>query len=201
MNPRKLMAVALCATACVTTTAFAEDDDLVADAKPVTIADPINPKPGMVFKGYNLNTQYDDKFLAIKATLDSAAPVKSTVVTSEEFTFEPFRNEVRINQGVWEGFLKCKRTAQCTFLLKQRGDYSGGGFLLFVNGKKVVGQSGTGQLSANVQLKAGFNHIVLISQAQYPVAVFLSPVGSVNPPKPLSPAIMFYDDKPVDDVI
>ena len=203
MNPTKLMAVALCAAACVTTTAFAEDDDFVADANSTAIADPVNPKPGMVFKGYNLDTQYGDKFQTLKATLASTAPVKSTVVTSEQFSFEPFRKEVRINQGFWEGFLKCKRTAQCTFLIKQKGDYSGGGFLLYVNGKKVIGNCGTGQQSENVSLKAGFNHIEIFSQAQYPVEVFLSPVGSTKPPKQLSPAIsnMFYDDKEPDDVI
>ena len=200
MNPRKLMAVALCAAACVTTTVFAEDDDFVGST---AIADPVNPKPGMLFKGYNLDTQYGDKFQTLKSTLATAAPVKSTVVSSEQFSFEPFRKEVRINQGVWEGFLKCKRTAQCTFLVKQRGGYSGGGFLLYVNGKKVIGNGGTGQQSANVNLKAGFNHIEIISQAQYPVEVFLAPVGSTKPPKQISPAIsnIYYDDNEPDDVI
>ncbi len=203
MNPQKLMAVALCAAACVAITAFAEDNDFVAGASSTVFADPVNPKPGMLFKGYNLNTQYDDKFQTLKSTLATAAPVKSTVVSSEQFSFEPFLKEVRINQGVWEGFLQCKRTAQCTFLVKQRGDYSGGGFLLYVNGKKVIGNGGTGQQSANVYLKAGFNHIEIISQAQYPVEVFLSPVGSTKPPKQLSPAIsnMFYDDQEPDPVI
>ena len=201
---KKLICGALC-TAIVFggASAFAEDDDIVADASSSEIANPVNPKPGMVFRGYNLDTQYNDKFQTLKSTLATAAPVKSTVVSSEQFSFETFLEEVRINQGVWEGFLNCKRTAQCTFLAKQEGDYSGGGFLLYVNGKKVIGNSGTGQQSANVNLKAGFNHIEIISQAQNPVEVFLSPVGSTKPPKQLSPAIsnMFYDDKEPDDVI
>ena len=53
MNPRKLMAGALCAAACVTTTAFAADDFGIESASPVKIADPINPQPGMIFNAYN----------------------------------------------------------------------------------------------------------------------------------------------------
>ena len=116
------MAVALCAAACVTTAAFAEDD-LVSSANTTVIAEPVNPKPGMVFKGYNLDCyySYSKEFQSLKATLASAAPVKSTVVTSEQFTYKAFQDGARIQQGVWEGFLKCKRKAQCTFLMKMRG--------------------------------------------------------------------------------
>lgn len=195
MNPQKLMAVALCAAACVTTTAFAEDD-FISSANTTVIADPVNPKPGMVFKGYNLgcNYSYSKEFQSLKATLDSAAPVKTTVVTSEQFTYKAFQGEVRIQQGVWEGFLNCKRKAQCTFLMKMKGGTTFSGFLLYVNGKKVIG--GGDQQSANVDLKVGFNHIVIITQAEYnPVEVSLSPVGSTKPPQQLSPAIMFHDDK------
>ena len=201
MNPRKLMAVALCAAACVTTTAFAEDD-LVSSANTTVIAEPVNPKPGMVFKGYNLDCyySYSKEFQSLKATLASAAPVKSTVVTSEQFTYKAFQDGARIQQGVWEGFLKCKRKAQCTFLMKMRGGTTSSGFLLYVNGKKVIG--GAEQQSANVDLNVGFNHIVIISQAEYnPVEVFLSPVGSTKDPNPLSPAMMFYEDKEPEPVL
>ena len=201
MKTRKLLAVAMYAAVSVSTTALAADDFGIESASPVTIADPINPKPGMIFRGYNLNTQYDEKLAALGTTLASAPTVKTAVVVTEQFAFDTFLNNVEINQGVWEGFLKCKRTANCTFLLKQKGDYSGGGFLLFVNGQKVIYKSGTGQQSANVRLKVGFNHIKIISQARYPVDVFLSPTGSTKPPRQLSPTMMYYNDKPEDEVI
>lgn len=200
MNPTKLMAVALCAAACVTTTAFAEDDDLVAPANVKAIADPVNPKLGMVFKGYNEESQYGDKLKELGSFLEKASPVKSTIVDTEQFSFEHFLKDVKIYQGVWEGFLKCKRSAKCTILLQQGGSgYSDPAFILFVNGTLAV--SGRGQASIDVNLKAGFNHIKVVAQTKFPVTVSLTPVGSTKEPKPLSPAMMWHDEKPEDDVL
>ena len=198
MNPTKLMAVALCAAACVTTTAFAEDDFLVDSATPKAIAEPVNPKPGLVFKGYAQKCLMGEKFKDVASVLANATPVKTTVVTTDKFSFEGFLNNLKIEQGVWEGFLKCKRSAKCTILVKQKNVY-GSGFQLYVNGKWVAG--GFDQRSGDVDMKPGFNHIKIISQKKAPVEVFLSPSGSTKEPKALSPAMMFYDDKPEDDVI
>ena len=198
MNPTKLMAVALCAAACVTTTAFAEDDLLVDSAAPKVIAEPVNPKPGLIFKGYNKNEIYGEKFKDVDSILASATPLNTVVVTSDKFSFEQFLNDLKLKQGVWEGFLKCKRSAKCTILVKQKNLY-GSGFQVYVNGKWVTG--GYEQRSGEVNMKPGFNHIKVISQTIAPVEIFLSPSGSTNPPKPLSPAMMYHDEKPEDDVI
>ena len=201
MNPRKLMAVALCAAACITTNVFAEDDDhLVTPANTKTIVDPVNPKLGMVFRGYVEDSRYGDKLKELGSVLEKASPVKSTIVDNEQFSFEHFLDNVKIYQGVWEGFLKCKRSAKCTILMKQGGSgYSDPAFILFVNGELVI--VGKGQASADVNLKAGFNHIRVITQSQFPVSILLAPTGSTKDPKPLSPAMMYHDEKPEDDVI
>lgn len=196
MKTTKLMAVAACAAACLATTAFAAgDDDIVASATPTAkIADPVNPKPGMVFKGYNIESLRDNKLAELPAVLQKLATVKTTVVNTEKFTFDHFKSET-ISQGVWEGFLKCKRSANCTFLLKQTEHYLAG-YILFVNGERVIW--GYGQGSVKVDMKAGYNHIKLYSQYKYPVSISLKSTDSLKEPKPLTPKDMFYDDKPDD---
>lgn len=197
MKTTRLMVVALCATACVSTTAFAEDDDLVVSATPAAmIAEPVNPQPGMVFKGYNLQNQFKDKFQGLQSILASQPAVKTTVVNTETFSFDQFLKDTRINQGVWEGFLKCKKSATCTFVLKQNSLY-GAGFHLYVNGKKVV--AAWEQASGEAAVRAGFNHIKIISQTKQPVQLSMKVSGSVKEPNVLSPGMMYYDDKPSED--
>ena len=60
-----------------------------------------------------------------------------------------------------------------------------------------------GQASAVVNLKAGFNHVKIVAQSEgyVPVEVFLSPTGSTVEPKSISPAILWHDEKPEDDII
>ena len=196
MKTPKLMAVAACAAACIATTAFADGDDgIVASATPpAKIADPVNPKPGMVFKGYDVNYVYGDKFAELPTVLQKATAVKTMVVNAERFTFDYSKSE-KISHGVWEGFLKCKRSANCTFLLKQEQG-GGAGYILFVNGERVI--CGEGQGSVKVDMKAGYNHIKLYSQYKYPVSISLKATDSLKEPKPLTPKDMFYDDKPDD---
>ena len=197
MNPRKLMAVALCAAACVTTTAFAGDDDLVVSASPATtVAEPVNPKQGMVFNGYNLPNQFNDKFQKLQSILASQSAVKTTVVKTETFSFDQFLTDTKINQGVWEGFLKCKKSATCTFILKQ-GFGIGAGFHLYVDGKKIA--AAWDQVSGEAAVRAGFNHIKIITQTTQPVQLFMKVSGSVKEPNVLSPGRMFYDDNPNED--
>ncbi|MBR5625048.1 hypothetical protein IKW72_08645 [bacterium] len=153
-----------------------------------------NPQPGMIFKGYNLERQNRD---ALPGILDKSATVKSTIATTETFSWSQFSKNTAISQGVWEGFLKCTRSATCTILIKQ-DNWQGNGCILFVNGKKVC--SGYGQQSVDVDMKAGFNHIKVIAQNK-PVSIYLSPKGSTDDPKLLSPSMLYHDDIPEDDVI
>ena len=128
----------------------------------------------------------------LASQLAKCATVKTTVVQGEKFSFENFR-DVHINQGVWEGFLKCKRSANCTFLLQQ-DTYVGTGYALFVNGKKFI--SGRGQTSGIIDLKAGFNHIKVVTNTKAPVVISLKATGSTREPKPLTPKDFWYDEKP-----
>ena len=122
MKIRKLMAVALCTAACVTTTAFAEDDFGIESASPVTIADPVNPQPGMVFNAYNYpNWMGQDQLKESNSKLPTTAALKTGVDKGEKFGIE-------ISQGVnaaairWDGFLKCKRATTYTFLFQKKED-------------------------------------------------------------------------------
>lgn len=192
MKTTKLMTIALCAVACTAATATAEEkgDDLIASATPAAaIADPVNPKPGMVFKGYNVRGTRD--MFELASQLEKCATVKKTIATGEKFAFDEFKG-ARISQGVWEGFIKCKRSANCTILLQQE-TYINSGYALFINGKKFI--AGTGQRSGMINLKAGFNHIKLVMLV-HPVSISLKATESTREPKPLTPKDMFYDDKP-----
>lgn len=194
MKTRKLMTIALCAVACTVASAIAEEkgDDLIASATPTAaIADPVNPKPGMVFKGYAVNGARD--MFELASQLEKCATVKTTVTKGEKFAFTDFR-DVHIVQGVWEGFLKCKRSANCTILLNQdRFGSHGPSYALFINGKKFI--AGTAQCSGMIDLKAGFNHFKLVVR-ENPVSISLKATGSTREPKPLTPKDMFYDEKP-----
>ena len=194
MKTTKLMTLALCALACTTATTFAKEkgDDLIDSATPAAaIPDPVNPKPGMVFKGYNVNGSRDMFELATQ--LEKCAAVKKTVAPGEKFAPREFR-DVHIIEGVWEGFIKCKRSANCTVLLQQNqfGSY-GPGYALFINGKKFI--SGSAQHSGMIDLKAGFNHIKLVVR-ENPVSISLKATESTREPKPVTPKDMWYDDKP-----
>lgn len=193
MKLNVLLFTAACAILCIATITFA-DDDFIAEASTPSIADPVNPKEGMIFKGYCIDV---DRKTELTATLEKAAPVKTTVVKTEYFSWDQFSKDTQISHGVWEGFLKCKRSATCTIIIKQ-DNWHGNGCILFVNGKKVC--SGYGQQSVNVEMKAGFNHIKVIVQNK-PVAMYLSPKDSTKDPKTLSPAIMFHDETPEEDII
>ena len=187
MKSTKLMTIALCAMACTAATAFAEDD-LIASATPsATIADPVNPKPGMIFKGYDLRKVNISE-------LDKCATVKTTVVADDKFSLEKFRN-VRVSQGVWEGFLKGKRSVNCT-VVAQQPTYNGCWYTLFINGKEIVG--GSGQKSRKFDLKAGFNHVKLVAQG-HPVHITIKATDSLKDPRPMTPKDLFYDEKPEED--
>jgi len=195
MKTTRLMTIALCAAACTaaTVTAAEKGDDLISSATPAaTIADPVNPKPGMVFKGYNIKGVRG--MFELASQLEESPAVKTTVAKGEKFSFDEFGRDVRIVQGVWEGFVKCKRSANCTVLIQQviLGSH-GPGYALFINGKRFIG--GSGQQSRTINLKAGFNHIKLVVR-ENSVSISLKATESTRAPKPLTPKDMFYDDKP-----
>ena len=190
MKTTKLMTLALCALACTTATTFAKGkgDDLIDSATPApAIADPVNPKPGMVFKGYHVGGGNR------LADLEKNPTVKMTVVTDDRFSYAGFK-DVEISQGVWEGFLKCKRSANCTLLVQQAG--YGATYNIFVNGKLII--AGAGQNSVMTDLKAGFNHFKIIGQdaGRFPIRIAIKATESTREPKPVTPKDMWYDDKP-----
>ena len=197
MKTAKLMALALCAASTafagrITQKAVAAEGDVFASATPPEqIADPVNPKPGMLFKGYNLRAM---NIPEMPSALNSAPALKESVSTEEKFA-------CAFDQGVWEGFLKCNRSANCTLVISQRydrhsGSFSSSGYVLFVNGKKVACAGGEHPLS--VDMKAGYNHIKLIAQNANNAPVFMSlkQTGSTAEPKPMTPKDFWYDEKP-----
>lgn len=73
----------------------------------------------------------------------------------------------------------------------------GAGFHLYVNGKKIA--AAWDQVSGEAAVRAGFNHIKIITQTTQPVQLFMKVSGSVKEPNVLSPGRMFYDDNPNED--
>ena len=203
MNPKIMMVAALCA-ACVTITAFAEDDFGIESASPVTIADPVNPQPGMMLRAYHL-----DKFMNAEllkgsvAKLPTLAAAKTMVDNGEEFSLKQI-GKSEAKAGMWTGFIKCKRSGVYTFTLTQpskavRGTASGG-YSFWVNGKSVVG-AGWRETSVDVDLKVGWNKMDIVCQFGSAPALTIAykPKDSTADPRPLTPAMMFFDKKPEDD--
>ena len=187
---------------------FNADDGIVVSVTPTAkIADPVNPRPGMVFKGYNVDLgrqimRSDTKRMQeLPTILNKTATVKTTTVQNEKFSYGQFK-DVTMTVGVWEGFLQCKRSANCTILIQQdTPTYEHSGYLLFINGRMVV--CGYGQESATVDLKGGFNYVkfIGINAGKFPASISLKATDSLKEPKPLTPKDMFYDEKPDDCVL
>jgi len=200
MNPRKLMAVALCAAACVTTTAFAEDDFGIESASPVKIADPVNPQPGMVFNAYDYpNWLERDQLKESNSTFPKMAALKTGVDKSEKFGIE-IASGVSAAAVRWEGFLKCKRAATYTFLFQKKEEYWNCGYSVRINGQNVV-PAATREATCDVNLKVGWNKVEIVSQFKYhsPLVVSFKPKGSLSDPRPIAPKDLFHDQKPEED--
>ena len=203
MNSRKLMAVALCAAACVTTTAFAEDDFGIESASPVKIADPVNPQPGMVFNAYgpdNSPGTVENWLKESNTKLPSAAAMKTGVDKSEKFSLD-IANGVKALTVRWDGYLKCKRAATYTFLFQKRqcdGHYNG--YSVRVNGHPVI-PAAYGEVSCDANLKVGWNkiEIVCIFNRTDPLELSFKPKGSLSDPRPIAPKDLFHDQKPEED--
>lgn len=198
MNPRKLMAVALCAAACITTTVFAADDFGIESASPVVIVDPVNPQPGMVFNAYS-----PDRYMnwdAIKESiskLPSQPAVKTHVDKNEVFALNQLGG-LRARVGRWEGFLKCKMAATYTFVLSlQNGIGEWDSFSFRVNGKPAI-PAGSRQATCDVDLKIGWNKVELVGQFEFGKQLNLTfkPKSSLADPRPIGPKDLFHDQKP-----
>jgi hypothetical protein len=203
MKTTRLMAVALCAAACTTTTAFAEDDFGIESASPVKIADPVNPQPGMILSGYKTVRYWDKEWLKGSVVgLSKASAIKTIVDKSEEFTLKSL-GATESNAGMWVGFLKCKRA--CVYTLTFTGDKLGHtGYSMRVNGNPVI-TAASRQTSADVPLRIGWNKIELVCHFSANGARFNSvniaykPKESLSDARPLTPAMMFHDQKPEEE--
>jgi len=208
MKSSKLMAVVLSITACITTTLFAEDDFGIESAMPTAIADPVNPQPGMVLSGYkspSLRTTFSvENWLKDSiASLPKAPAIKTTVDKSEDFSLKAI-GATECNAGMWSGFMKCKRAGVYTLAFAGANAYSG--YSLRVNGRPAIG-AGKGQTSADVSLKVGWNKIEIVSlfggsrrSSNFPrLNVTYKPKESLSDARPLTPAMMFHDEKPEED--
>ena len=197
------MAVALCVAACVAKTTFAEDDFGIESASPVAIADPVNPQPGMVLSGYKVpmyptKDWYKDSI----ATLPKSPAIKTVVDKSECFSLKAL-GSTGANAGMWSGFMKCKRPAVYTLtiteekggIIKQFFCYS-----LRVNGNPAIAVGGR-QSSADVSLKAGWNKIELVFHQfdKNQLSMSYKPKESLSDARPLTPSMLFHDQKPEED--
>jgi len=196
-----MMAVALCAAACTTTTAFAEDDFGIESASPVMIADPVNPQPGMLLSGYIGTRFVNANWLKDSIpTLQKAPAIKTVIDKSEDFSLKSLGN-TEANVGMWSGFLKCKRAGAYTITL------SGGnrdGYSVRVNGKPVIA-AGKGQMGADASFKVGWNKVEIVShfaggrRGSGSLSVVYKPKESLSDARPLTPAMLFHDQKPEEE--
>ena len=199
MNPTKLMAVALCAAACVATTGFAEDDFGIESASPVKIADPVNPQPGMVVNAYKImygGSENRYKTLTSLDVLAKTASLKTVVDKSDSFSRNILPQNCEARSILWEGFIKCKRATTYTFTMSNSDWYS-----FYVNGKCYVDQN-VRQQSVDVELKVGWNKVVILAFIEYQNNKFelsYKPKGSLSEPRPITPKDLFHDQKPEED--
>lgn len=206
MNPRKLMAVALCAAACVTTAMYAEDDFGIESATSSAIDGPVNPQPGMMLRAYQLGKfMKTDELKGSISKLPSLPAAKTLVDKGEEFSLKQI-GKTGASVGMWSGFMKCKLAGEYTLTLTQparhgfRVNALSGGYSLRINGKPVVPAS-MKQTSVDVNLKVGWNKVELVCQFGKAPALTISykPKDSLSDPRPLTPGMMFYDKKPEEE--
>lgn len=200
MNARKLMAVALCAAACATTTAFAEDDFGIESASPVVIADPVNPQPGALCTAYLFgNTSGEENWNKTISQLKTAPSIKTYVDTGKEYTRDALSSDTQTNLMKWEGFIKCKKAGVYSFSFV--GPHGGQWYTFQLNGVDMF-TKGEGQKTVGGTLKVGWNKIVMIVECKHPshkLQLKYKPNESLSEPRPLTPAILFHDQKPEED--
>lgn len=194
---KKLMVAALAVAAIGANIAFAEEDDGIVSAAPA-IADPVNPQQGMLANAYQISYHRRIDQYKAKTTLSALSKtpsVKSFADKDTSFARGCVPEKSDINVIKWEGFLKCKRAATYTFSFESRDSYS-----FYVNGQQCIDNCYR-QESRDVNLKIGWNKIVIVAymdSSKSKLSVQYRPKGSMSDPRPLSPAMMFYD-KPVEE--
>ena len=202
MSPVKMMAMTLCVIACAVTDALAADDFGIESASPVAIADPVNPQPGMLLSGYKSGRhgRWTDEWLKGSVVGLSKAPaIKSTVDKSEVYSLRAL-GATESNAGKWKGFLKCKRAGVYTLTISsgRRTGYS-----LRVNGKPAL-PAASAQTSVDVSLKIGWNMVEFVCHFskpldRAPVTIVYKPKDSLSEARPLTPAMIFHDQKPEEE--
>ena len=193
-------AVVLCAMACISTSVFAEDDFGIESASPVTIADPVNPQPGMTacayYFGYgNSNSKYKQMTSSV-ASMKKLPAVSTFVDKGDSFSKAGVPSKVEVHTMMWEGYIKCKRATTYTFSFSNRDSYS-----FYVNGVKHIDFC-FGQESTDVNLKVGWNHVVIVayfSDKGQVLSANYKPKGSLAEPRNLAPKDLFHDQKPEED--
>lgn len=194
---KKLMVAALAVAAIGANIAFAEEDDGIVSAAPA-IADPVNPQQGMLANAYHITYGRSfDKYKALTtlSALAKAPSIKSYADKDSAFARAGVPDKSDVNTIKWEGFIKCKRATSYTFSFDSRDSYS-----FYVNGRQYV-DTCFKQESRDVNLKIGWNKIVIVAymnSSKSKLSVQYRPKGSMSDPRPLSPAMMFYD-KPVEE--
>lgn len=189
------MAVALCAAACVATTAFAEDDFGIESASQVKIADPINPQPGMVVNAYKIRREItsDYKTQTALSALAKTAALETIVDKSDSFSRNILPKKCEARTILWEGFIKCITKGTYTFSMSNNDWYS-----FYVDGKCYFDQK-QGQQAVDVDMKVGWNKISIVSLIAYAnekLEVSFKPKGSLSDPRPIAPKDLFHDQPP-----
>ena len=82
------------------------------------------------------------------------------------------------------------------------GDDRCGHYYAFsVNGTDVV-KCGERQLSRNAELKVGWNKVVVVFECEdvnYKLDIKYRPNGSTSDPRPLTPGMLYHDEKPEEE--
>ena len=185
--------------------AFAEDDDFgIESASPTTIADPINPQPGMLFNAYGAVKSSQTWLKDSHSKLPSVAAMKTGVDKSEKFSLD-VASGVDANAIRWDGFIKCKRAGAYTFLFQKKLFRKfEHGYSVRINGRDVI-PAAYGEASCDANLKVGWNKIEIVAvfasslKAKGPLSVSFKPKDSVAEPRPITPKDLFHDEKPEEE--
>lgn len=199
MKRIQMMVAALCVVACVTITAFAEDDFGIESASPVTIADPVNPQPGMECSAFLFgNTSGEANWKKTLAQLANAPAIKKYVDKADSFNRNALPNSTQTNIMRWEGFIKCKRAGMYSF------SFTGPGrkyYAFQLNGTELFSPA-EGQRTVGGKLKLGWNKILLVvecTDSADKLELKYKPNESLSEPRSLTPAMLFHDQKPEED--
>ena len=161
------------------------------------VPDPVNPQSGMIANAYVVE-ECMDKDMLQKSNLElpEMSSVKTLVDKGDTFSLN-LATDTDATVMRWDGFIRCKRTVTCTFLLsKGNSDDWDNGYSIRIN-NHLIG-TGYGQNAVDVALKVGWNRVEIVCQFKdkTPLNISLKPKESLKEPRSLTPAMMFHDQKP-----